>query len=271
MTNFSWELKQEKVLNNGKVYLVGAGPGAADLLTLRAARVLEQAEVLLYDRLVSEEILDMVGKGARRVYVGKELAANSQLRQERIYALMIGHAREGRRVVRLKGGDPYVFGRGSEEMLELVAAGIEAEVVPGISSCISAPGQAHIPVTHRGLAASFGVFTGHPGDGVRAVAVDWIAAARIGTAVFLMGVSKLPEIVERLGTHGRSADTPVALIEQATRPGQKVVTGTLADILSKSHSVRSPTTIVVGEVVGVGTHIAEMKNAQAAALFENVS
>ncbi len=235
--------------NNGKVFLVGAGPGAPDLLTLRAVAVLERAEILLYDRLVNPELLKHAPR-AEHIFVGKELGADSNARQERIFTLMIGHARAGKTVVRLKGGDPFVFGRGGEEVLKLRAAGLPVEVVPGISSSIFAPQSAMIPVTFRGVAASFGVFAGHPGDtdGSR---VDWVAAARIQTAVFLMGVARLPVIVGNLLAQGRAPQTPVALIEKASLPEQKVVTGTLATILGKADEVQPPTTIVVGEVVGM--------------------
>jgi len=254
----------------GKVYPVGAGPGAADLLTLRAARTIARADILLYDRLVGEEILALAPAGVKRVYVGKDPAADSQQRQERIYALMIGHAREGKTVVRLKGGDPFVFGRGSEELMRLADAGIPAEVVPGISSCIAAPAQAAIPVTHRGVAASFGVFTGQRGDNIK-TDIDWLAAARMETAVFLMGVRRLPEIVDRLIAHGRDPRTPIALIENATPPDQRLTSGILTDILTKAHRVTSPATSVVGRVVQVGDEIRKMSSAAAdAAYFENV-
>ena len=234
----------------GKVYLIGAGPGAPDLITLRAVRLLERADIVLYDRLVQPEVLDHA-TGAERIYVGKAKGDDMQLRQERIFALMIGHAREGKIVVRLKGGDPFVFGRGGEELLILKDAGIPAEVVPGVSSCISAPEAALIPVTYRGITPSFGVFAGQQGTRAKRAQVDWEAAARIGTAVFLMGVERLALIVERLVAHGRSPRTPVALVERGTLPEQRVVTGTLADIVDKAKGVRSPATIVVGEVVNV--------------------
>ena len=236
----------------GRVSLIGAGPGDPDLLTLRAARYLASAEILLYDRLVDVRILELAGPRAERIYVGKAPGENSRIRQERIFALMIGHARAGREVVRLKGGDPFVFGRGSEELLVLHAAGIAAEVVPGISAALAAPGAAGIPVTHRGLAAGFGVFTGH-GAGGAPTSIDWTAAARSDTAVFLMGVERLGTIVKNLIEHGRPADEPVAVIERATRADMRVATGTLEDIQQRAAGLRSPATIVVGKVVGVRT------------------
>ncbi len=248
----------------GKVYLVGAGPGAADLITLRAARILRQADVLLFDRLANPEIMDFASPKAERIHVGKLPGKDSDTRQNRIFALMIGHARAGKTVVRLKGGDPFVFGRGGEEMLQLQQAGIEAEIVPGISSAIAAPGSAKIPVTFRGLSNSFAVFTAHPGDGL--AEPDWSAAATIGTAIFLMGVDRLPMIVSHMLGFGRPLDTPVAVIERATWEDQRTVTGTLADIVEKTrHIVRPPATIIVGAVAGIHTHSVAM------ALAEQVS
>lgn len=241
----------------GKVFLVGAGPGAADLLTIRALRTIEKADVVLFDRLVGEDILDLIPHSAERVYVGKAPVDDHQKRQERIYTLMIGHARSGRNVVRLKGGDPFVFGRGGEEVLKLRAAGIEAEVVPGISAAVAAPAAAGIPVTMRNVTAGFGVFAGHPGKDVTRGGVDWQAAAKMGTAVFLMGVKRLPEIVANLTEQGRSWETPVAIVEKATLPEQKVYLGTLADIQERGAAAQSPATIVVGEVAAMAENLAE--------------
>ena len=256
----------------GSVFLVGAGPGAPDLLTVRAVRLLEQAEVVLYDRLVDPAILKLVTPSAEKIYVGKNRGEPSGLRQRRIHTLMIGHARAGRNVVRLKGGDPYVFGRGGEEMLSLAEAGIEVEVVPGISSSITAPALANIPVTHRGLANSFAVFAGHPGEDPQCQEIDWQAAARVDTAVFLMGVSRLPIIVGNLLRLGRAMDTPIALIEKASRENQKVVTGTLGNILDKAADVKPPATIVVGEVVNVREMVSDLLTAsRAEALYEFAS
>ena len=246
---------------NGKVYLVGAGPGAVDLLTLRALRALKRADIVLYDRLVNPEILDFLKPGTERIYVGKDLGADANQRQERIHTLMIGHARRGKVIARLKGGDPFVFGRGSEEMLRLAEAGIEVEVIPGLSSCITAPLTANIPVTHRGLATSFAVFAGRPGQNA-AHGVNWRAAAEVDTAVFLMGVERLPAIVEHLIASGCSPQTPIALVEKATRDNQRIFTGTLADIVAKSAEATSPATIVVGEVVGVRESLLALPSSQ---------
>lgn len=238
-------------MSNAVVHLVGAGPGAADLLTVRALRIIEQAEVVCYDRLVSDEIMDLLPLNCDRIYVGKDPEADSRVRQDRVHTLLIGHALAGKRVVRLKGGDPFVFGRGGEELLKLRSAGIHVEIVPGISSCIAGPQAAWIPVTHRGMAASFGVFAGRSGDGIDQGGVDWLAAARMRTAVFLMGVARLGMIVEKLVEHGRSMETPVAVISNATRQDQKVYSGTLANIQEVAAQACSPATIIVGEVVNV--------------------
>lgn len=233
----------------GHVYLMGGGPGAADLLTLRAVRILQRADVVLYDRLVSDEQLALAPQ-AELIYVGKELGKNSTERQNAIHQLLVQHARAGRTVVRLKGGDPFVFGRGGEEGLILSKAGVPWELVPGISSSIAAPGIARIPVTHRGVASAYAVFSGQSAFGPSAE-VDWLVAARIPTAIFLMGVRRLPLIAKELIAHGRAADTPIAVIEKATTPEQRVVTGTLETIVELAKDVTSPATIVVGPVVAL--------------------
>ncbi len=238
-------------MKSGKVYLVGAGPGAPDLITLRAVNILGRAEVLLYDRLANPEIMRHAPASAERIYVGKTPGEDQEARQRRIHTLMIGHALSGKTVVRLKGGDPFVFGRGGEEILQLKDAGIEAEMVPGISSCISAPASAMIPVTYRGIASSFGVFAARPGSGAKYEEIDWAVAAGVETAVFLMGVERLPRIVERLTALGRSLETPVAVIEKAYTPNERTIVGTLGDIIEKAEGVRPPATIVVGQVVDV--------------------
>ncbi|MDJ0840282.1 MAG: uroporphyrinogen-III C-methyltransferase [Acidobacteriota bacterium] len=246
-------------MSQGKVYLVGAGPGASDLLTMRAVRLLERADTVLYDRLVGPEIMDLIGPRAERIYVGVAPGEDGRKRQNRIHTLMIGHASMGRTVVRLKGGDPFVFGRGGEELLELSAAGIDAEVVPGISSSLAAPASALIPVTHRGTAISFGVFSAQAARGALPK-IDWRAAAGMDTAVFLMGVERLPVIVDYLTAYGRSPETPVAVIEKATRPDMRVVTGILADITELAHDIEPPATIVVGDVVNVRPAVLERRN-----------
>ncbi len=236
------------------VYLVGAGPGDPGLLTLRAAELLKQAEVVLYDRLVSPAVLEMSAPEAERVYAGKDRGDSSPRRQARVIDLMIEFARAGKTVVRLKGGDPFVFGRGGEEALALRKEGIACEIIPGISASVAAPAAAGIPVTHRGIASAFGVFAGHEAgtagtDGKSGI--DWDAAARMPTAVFLMGVERLPRIVAALRENGRDAATPVAVVESATRPEQRVVTGTLENIVEAAAHLSPPAAVIVGEVVNL--------------------
>ena len=237
----------------GKVWIVGAGPGDPELLTLKAARALQKADVVLYDRLVHPAILENAPKKAKRVYVGKEVGhprkAGGRGRQSDINKALVAIARAGLTVVRLKGGDPFVFGRGGEEALALHAAGVDYEVVPGVSSAVAGPAAAGIPVTHRGVSTAFAVFAGQEAEGRDAV--PWDAAALMPTAVFLMGVSRLPEIASRLMDHGRDPRTPVAVVSRATFDDQRVATGTLRDIVQRAAGLPAPAIIVVGEVVGV--------------------
>jgi uroporphyrin-III C-methyltransferase len=231
----------------GIVYLVGAGPGDPELITVRGLRCLQRADVVVYDRLVDSRLLGEAPPRARRVYAGKG-PGRQALRQEEINALLVRQARAGRVVVRLKGGDPFVFGRGGEEALACAAAGIPWEVVPGLTSAVAVPALAGIPLTHRALAGSFAVVTGHrAGDDT----LDWGALARIDTLVVLMGAARLAEVAVLLGAHGKPAATPAAVIENGTRPEERVLTGTLADVagLAAAASLESPATLVVGEVV----------------------
>jgi uroporphyrin-III C-methyltransferase len=202
---------------------------------------------VVYDRLVSEEILAEAPPTAELIYAGKE-GGHPSCQQEEINALLISLAREGRTVVRLKGGDPFVFGRGGEEALACRAAGVPCKVVPGVSSAVSVPALAGIPVTHRGVAGSFAVVTGHCMGNDR---LDWEALARIDTLVVLMGLSRLPEIAGLLQRHGRRADTPAAVISRGSLPDEQVVVGTLGNIAQRASEagLATPATLVVGEVV----------------------
>ncbi len=234
---------------NGKVYLVGAGPGDARLLTVRAAELIDNADFIALDALVSKEIAARIPKTAEVVYVGKRSSAHS-LPQDRINHLLIEEAKKGRHVVRLKGGDPFVFGRGGEEAEEIVAAGVAVEIVPGISSSIAGPAYAGIPVTHRSYATSLTLVTAHESD--ESTGIKWPALAQLdGTIVFMMGFANLPQIVKKLTEHGMTAERPVAVISNATRPEQRTVTGTLRNIEQRVAEAKLPTPalIVVGEVV----------------------
>jgi uroporphyrinogen III methyltransferase/synthase len=234
----------------GKVYLVGAGPGDARLLTLRAAELLADADLVALDALVSPDIAAKIAKSAEVVYVGKRAGAHA-LPQEEINALLIAEARKGKRVVRLKGGDPFVFGRGGEEAEELAAAGVAFEVVPGISSAIAGPAYAGIPVTHRAHATSVTLVTAHEADS-GSTGIAWRALAQLdGTIVFLMGFANLPAIVHRLMEFGMSPERGCAVISKATRADQRVVAGTLRNIEARAAATQleTPALIVVGDVV----------------------
>ncbi|HXU31083.1 MAG TPA: uroporphyrinogen-III C-methyltransferase [Thermoanaerobaculia bacterium] len=247
----------------GHVWLVGAGPGDPELITVRGLRCLRRSEVLLYDRLVSPELLEEAPRTALRIDVGKAPGRHAR-KQEEICRLLIAHARAGRRVVRLKGGDPFVFGRGGEEALACAEAGVPFEIVPGISSAIAAPSAAGIPITHRGVAGSVAIVAGHcipgsPEPGDRIERIDWPAVARLDTIVILMGLGRLPEITAALIAAGRSWETPAAAIASATLSTQQTVVGTLATLerLVAEAGLEAPATLVVGEVVQVGEKIAE--------------
>ena len=235
----------------GKVYLVGAGPGDPGLLTVRGLEVLRQAEVVIYDRLVNPALLDEAPPEALRIFAGK-LSGEHAFSQERINALLLAHTRRGRQVVRLKGGDPFVFGRGGEEAEALVAAGVPFEVVPGVSAAVAVPAYAGIPLTHRELSSSFAVVTGHEATCKGRPAVDWgRLAPAVDTLVILMGARSLPRIVRELLAHGRAPETPVALIRWGTTEAQETITGTLGDIVGKAAGFRPPVVAVIGEVVAL--------------------
>jgi uroporphyrin-III C-methyltransferase len=234
----------------GKVFLVGAGPGDPGLLTIRGLELLRRAQVVVYDQLVSPALLEEVSASALKVFVGKR-AGRHCIAQEDINEVLVAHARAGRDVARLKGGDPFVFGRGGEEAEALAEAGVSFEVVPGVSSAVAVPAYAGIPLTHRRHASSFAVVTGHESRKANS-SVDWAKlATAVDTLVVLMGLTNLPVIVAKLTESGRSAQTPVALIGSGTTGRQQCVLGTLADIVEKSASVQAPATIVIGDVVSL--------------------
>ncbi len=238
----------------GRVYLVGAGPGDPGLLTLKGKDCLEKADVVIYDYLVNECLLTHSHPRAERIHVGKP-GAKQRLSQLEINTLMIERAREGEVVVRLKGGDPFIFSRGAEEVEALVEAGISFEVVPGVTSAIAVPSYAGIPLSHRRLASTVALVTGQENPTKETSGIDWKAVAGMGTVVFLMGVSRLPQIVARLVEEGRAPETPVAVIQWGTLHRQKTVTGTLQDIRDKARGLRPPAVIVVGEVVKLRHHL----------------
>ena len=236
-------------LGQGRVHLVGAGPGDPELLTLRAARLLAQADVVVYDNLVSADVMDLVGPTAQRIYAGKQADRHS-MPQGSINALLVRLARQGRDVVRLKGGDPFIFGRGGEEMQALAAAGIAVEVVPGITAACGVSCYAGIPLTHRDCAQSCVFVTGHLQDGT--TGLDWAALARPRqTVVIYMGLAALEEICVQLVAHGMSAGMPAAVVQKGTTLDQRVVTGSLRDLASRvaAAGLESPCLIIVGEVV----------------------
>ena len=231
------------------MYLVGAGPGDPGLLTVRGAEALGLADVVVHDRLVHPSLLDLARPDAERIYVGKA-PGRAEIEQAGINALLVEHGRAGRAVVRLKGGDPFVFGRGGEEAEALAAAGVPFEVVPGITSAIGAPAYAGIPVTHRGVSTHFTVVTGHEDPAKESSDVDWEALAKAGgTLVILMGAGRIGDIAARLAAGGRPPETPVAAVRNGTRADQETVRGTLATIADAG--IRAPAAIVVGEVAGL--------------------
>src|SRR4051812_44764857 len=233
----------------GKVYLVGAGPGDPGLLTVRALELLREADVVIHNRLVPPEALEVAG--GELVYVGKE-GGGEQVPQSETNRLLVEHARAGRSVVRLKGGDPFVFGRGGEEAQVQREAGIAFEGVPGVTAGVAAPAYAGVPVTQPGMASAVAFVTGHEDPAKPETAIDWEALAAFpGTLVFYMGVRALPRIAERLVAGGRAAGEPVAIVERGTMPGQRVVRGTLADIAERAAGVRAPSITVVGPVAGL--------------------
>ncbi|MBZ0296270.1 MAG: uroporphyrinogen-III C-methyltransferase [Anaerolineae bacterium] len=234
----------------GKVYLVGAGPGDPDLITVKGLTLLRQADVIIYDRLAPPELLTEARADAELIDGGKQ-PTKHRLNQDEINRIMIDRAQQGAMVVRLKGGDPFVFGRGGEEALACHAAGIAFEIVPGVSSAFAVPAYAGIPLTHRQLARSFSVFTGHEDPAAPETTLDYAALAQQDTLVAMMGVKQLAKIATRLIEHGKNPDTPAACIEWGTIARQRVVEGTLATLpaLVAQANIQPPAIMVVGEVV----------------------
>ncbi|MFT4924651.1 MAG: uroporphyrin-III C-methyltransferase [Phenylobacterium sp.] len=233
---------------NGRVFLVGSGPGDADLLTVKALRLIQNCDVILYDNLVSEDIKAFFPAASRKFFVGKSMS-NHSIDQQDLNKLMVTLARKGLSVCRLKGGDPFIFGRGSEEMLTLHKAGIEAEVVPGITAASGCTSYAGIPLTHRKVSQGCTFITA---AAATALTVNWAALASTNhTLVFYMGLSQLPLICQQLSQHGLSVDTPAALIENGTQSSQRVLTSTVSELAQQAseHQFVSPTLIVIGEVV----------------------
>jgi uroporphyrin-III C-methyltransferase/precorrin-2 dehydrogenase/sirohydrochlorin ferrochelatase len=245
-----------RAVAGGEVYLIGAGPGDPDLLTLRALQLLSQADVVLYDRLVSAAVLERVRRDAQRIDVGKQ-SGRHRVTQDRIHTLLLEHARAGARVVRLKGGDPLIFGRGGEEIDLLQQAGIPVYVVPGVTAALGAAAGACVPLTQRGVAPSVTFVTA---TGERAAELNWPAlAAPSQTVVFYMGVAQLPRIVEHLRSHGAPANRPVAIVERASLPEQRILAGCLGNIgeLAQRAQLAAPALLIVGEVASRAAQTAQ--------------
>ncbi|MEA2092141.1 MAG: uroporphyrinogen-III C-methyltransferase [Campylobacterota bacterium] len=232
----------------GKVYLTGAGPGDIELLTLKALRVIKEADVIIYDRLANPDILEEAKSGCEFVYVGKEDGRHI-MPQDDINEVIYQNALKHANVVRLKGGDPFVFGRGGEEALYLLERDIKFEIIPGITSAVSGPAYAGIPVTHRGVAVSFRVVTGHESPNKKVSQIPWDNFKTDDTIIFLMGLHNLPKISKKLMEIGKAADYPVAVISKGTTKDQSVIVGTLENIVEKAKDVPTPALIVVGRVV----------------------
>ncbi len=245
-----------EALKQGKVYLVGGGPGDPELLTVKALRLIQNSDVIVYDALISQPILDLCPASAEKISVGK-LASRHTLPQDQINLLLVKLAKEGKSVCRLKGGDPYIFGRGGEEAQTLVEHEVEYEVVPGITAAAACSASTGIPLTHRDHAQSIQFVTGHGKATTKQQEnhpVDWAAmTAENQTLVVYMGILKSPEIKANLIKHGRAPETPVAIVEKGTRPDQRVVVGELAELdkLVKTHQIGSPALIIIGDVVSL--------------------
>lgn len=245
----------------GKVYLVGAGPGDPKLLTVRAVELLRKADVVIYDRLIGKSILNLAPKTARKIYVGKK-SRKHEVPQNKINELLVSTALEGKKIVRLKGGDPFLFGRGGEEAETLVENHVKFEVVPGVSSAVAAPAYAGIPLTHRDYASSVAIVTGHrAGDAGKPV--NWVKlSSAVDTIVILMGVESLETIVAKLIEGGLDLNKPTAIIERGTSKAQRSVIAKLSTIVneSKQNKIKPPAVIIIGEVAELGRKLAWFKN-----------
>ncbi|RHW77687.1 uroporphyrinogen-III C-methyltransferase [Colwellia sp. RSH04] len=242
--------KGKSVLNKGEVALVGSGPGDAELLTIRAMRFIQQAEIAIYDRLVSEEILALLPEDCEKFYVGKEQAKHC-VPQDRINEILVEQAKLGKKVLRLKGGDPFIFGRGGEEAEFMLSRGVSCHICPGITAASGCTTYAGIPLTHRGVAQGCTFITGHIQNNGQ-LNLPWSSlSCSTQTVVFYMGINTLPKIAEKLIEHGRGADTPAALIRKGTQPEQKTYRGTIGNLaeLVEKHNITPPTLIVIGDVV----------------------
>ncbi|MCW9708014.1 uroporphyrinogen-III C-methyltransferase [Fodinibius salsisoli] len=240
--------------NYGKVYLVGAGPGDPELITVKGARILSEADTIVYDRLANPELLSMTSEKSEHIYVGKRPDKPS-VSQEQINHILVTKAGEGKTIARLKGGDPFVFGRGGEECEVLRSKEIPYEVVPGISSSLAAPAYAGIPVTHRKVARSFTVVTGHTIKNTETF-TNWEHLVHSDTLVVLMGTRSLPQITEKLIKHGKDPQTPVGIVEKASYSSQRTTLGTLGTIVDEATDISSPGTIVIGELAAKSHELA---------------
>ncbi len=252
-------LEEKSPAAAGRVYLVGAGPGDPELLTLRAVRLLERADVVVYDNLVSNAVLSFVAPAAERIYAGKRRNEHT-MRQEQINALLVKLALEGKQVVRLKGGDPFMFGRGGEELQALAAHGVAFEVVPGVTAAAGVSSYAGIPLTHRDFAQSCLFLTGHLKDG--SADLDWPSLLRPHqTVVIYMGLNGLPDICSQMMAHGASPDLPIAVVQDGSITSQKVVTGTLCNMAERvaQAQLKSPCLTIVGDVVKLHDALAWFK------------
>jgi uroporphyrin-III C-methyltransferase/precorrin-2 dehydrogenase/sirohydrochlorin ferrochelatase len=251
------ESVKKKETPSGKAYLVGGGPGRADLITVRGLSLLRQADVVLYDRLIARELLDEAPAHAELIFVGKRPERHLKP-QEEITQLIIDRVRAGKQVVRLKGGDPFVFGRGGEEALALARAGLPLEIVPGISSAVAGPAYAGVPVTHRGLSTAFAVVTGHEAPNKPQSTTDWAALAKLPTLIILMAVKRIEAICAALMEAGRQPDTPAVVISWGTTDRQQVLPATLETLPCRiaEHQLPTPAIVVIGEVAALANELA---------------